>query len=211
MNLDTTNGEQRTDLWIEQRLGKATASRFKDVMTTIKSGEAAARKNYRAELVAERLTGVRDEGFTSTAMQWGIDNEETARLRYELATGNVTDECGFFKHDKLEAGASPDGLINTFGVLEIKCPNTATHIETLRKQEVPYQYYWQVMGQMWITGREFCDFVSFDPRMPQNAQMFIITIERDEVAIEKLAGQVQTFLREVAADVKFVQEYSDGR
>lgn len=207
MQPSTLTDEQRTDDWFEARLGRATASRFKDVMLTIKSGEAAGRKNYRAELVAERLTGTREETWTSAAMQWGIDNEDLARLRYELLTGNTVDECGFFAHPKLMAGASPDGLIGKDGVLEIKCPNTATHIETLRKQTVPSQYYWQVMGQMWITGRKWCDFVSFDPRMPKNAQIFITTIKRDEEAIKKLEEQITTFLREVTEEEQFIRNY----
>ncbi len=205
--MQQSTDDQRTEDWFEARLGRATASRFKDVMLTIKSGEAAGRKNYRAELVAERLTGVRDEGYTTAAMQWGIDNEPLARLRYELLTGNSVEECGFFAHSSLMAGASPDGLIYDDGLIEIKCPNTATHIETLKSKKLPYQYYWQVMGQMWITGRKWCDFVSFDPRMPKNAQIFITTVERDDEAISKLEGQVTTFLREVAADEQFIRNY----
>lgn len=202
------SNDQRSDDWFEARLGRATASRFKDVMTSIKSGESAARKNYRAELVAERLTGNREEGFTSAAMQWGVDNEDTARLRYELATDNDVDECGFFTHDSLMAGASPDGLIGEVGVLEIKCPNSATHIETLKTQRVPYQYYWQVIGQMWITNRQWCDFVSFDPRMPDNAQLFIIRVERDEEAVKRLATEVEAFLNEVDIDTEFIRKYT---
>lgn len=205
--MQQSTDDQRTEDWFEARLGRATASRFKDVMLTIKSGEAAGRKNYRAELIAERLTGVRDEGYTTAAMQWGIDNEPLARLRYELLTGNSVEECGFFAHSSLMAGASPDGLIYDDGLIEIKCPNTATHIETLKSKKLPYQYYWQVMGQMWITGRKWCDFVSFDPRMPKNAQIFITTVERDDEAISKLEGQVTTFLREVAADEQFIRNY----
>lgn len=202
--------EQRSDDWFEQRLGKATGSRFGDVMATGRNGyEPAARKNYRAQLVSERLTGVRDEGFTSQAMQWGVETEETARLRYELRTDNTVEECGFFTHETLQAGASPDGLIGTDGLLEIKCPNTATHIETLKKQEIPRQYFWQVHGQMWITGRKWCDFVSFDPRMPANAQLFITRIHRDAEIIEQLQGQITAFLREVAAEVQFIENYKE--
>lgn len=201
------SNDQRTEDWFTARLGKATASRFKDVMLTIRSGEAAGRKNYRAELVAERLTGTKEEGFTSAPMQWGIEWEETARLRYELATGNIVEECGFFTHDTLQAGASPDGLVNHDGVLEIKCPNTATHIETLKTQRVPYQYYWQVVGQMWITGRQWCDFVSFDPRMPENAQYFCKRVDRMEEDIEKLQSAVREFLIEVDQEEQFIKQY----
>lgn len=203
--------EQRTEDWITARLGKATASRFGDIMARGRgSAESAARRNYKAQLVAERLSGNKEESFTSSAMAWGTDFEDTARLRYELRSGNEVQECGFYLHDTLEAGASPDGLIGDDGLLEIKCPNTATHIETLKLQEVPRQYFWQVHGQMWITGRQWCDFVSFDPRMPPNAQLFITRVHRDEDIIEDLQAQVTTFLREVEAEVQFIKNYKEG-
>lgn len=201
--------EQGTDEWFEARLGRATASRFKDIMTFIKSGESATRKNYRAELVAERLTGVREEGFTTAAMLWGTETEPLARLQYMLKSGNDVEECGFFAHEELMAGASPDGLIGEDGTLEIKCPNSATHIETLRRGTVPYQYYWQVLGQLWITGRKWCDFVSFDPRMPANAQYVCIHVERDEQKINELQSEVTDFLNEVESDVAFVTNYKE--
>ncbi|RYF29591.1 MAG: exonuclease [Chloroflexi bacterium] len=207
MQPNSLTDDQRTDEWFKARLGKATASRFKDIMITIKSGEAAGRKNYRAELVAERLTGTKEETWTSAAMQWGIDNEPLAALRYELLSGNEVQECGFYAHQSLQAGASPDGLVGDDGLIEIKCPNTATHIDTLKRQDIPYQYYWQVMGQLWITGRKWCDFISFDPRMPENAQIFITRIERDESKIKQLEEQVTTFLREVAHDEQFIKSY----
>lgn len=202
--------EQRTQEWFEARLGKATASNFAAIMAKGRNGyELAARKNYRAQLVSERLTETKDESYSSAAMQWGVDTEETARLRYELRTGNEVTECGFYAHDKLLAGASPDGLIGDDGLVEIKCPNSATHIETLKKQNIPEQYKWQVLGQLWITGRKWCDFVSFDPRMPANAQVFITRIERDDEAINELESEVTTFLREVAAEVQFIENYKE--
>lgn len=199
--------EQGTDEWHQARLGRATASRFKDVMTKIRTGEAAARKNYKFELVAERLTGQRAENFTSPAMEWGTDNEPVARLRYELTTGNDVEECGFYAHPDIETGASPDGLIGEDGLLEIKCPNTATHIETLRRRTVPSQYYWQVQGQLWLTGRDWCDFVSFDPRLPENAQFFVTRIERSDKDIDALEAEIRQFLDEVELEVKFVQTF----
>lgn len=199
--------QQRSDEWFKERLGKATASRFKDVMATVKYGEASARKNYRAELVAERLTGAKEEGYTSASMQWGIDNEDTARLRYELLTGNTVEECGFFQHSDLMAGASPDGLVNDDGCLEIKCPNTATHIETLKTGNVPSQYFWQVTGQMLMTGRKWCDFVSFDPRMPDNAQIFVKRVYRDKEYISQLEEELFKFLEEVDKEEKFIKNY----
>jgi putative phage-type endonuclease len=199
--------EQGTPEWFEARLGRATASKFGDIMSRIKTGESAQRKNYRAQLVAERLTGTKEDGFTSSAMAWGTETEPLARLRYSLKTGNEVEECGFFAHDDLLAGASPDGLIGTDGTLEIKCPNSVTHIETLRKQDVPYQYYWQVMGQLWMTNRSWCDFVSFDPRMPENAQFFTVRVHRDENKIRELELEVSSFLESVDLDVAFIKNY----
>jgi putative phage-type endonuclease len=199
--------DQGTPEWFAARLGRATASRFSDVMSKIKSGESAQRKNYRAQLVAERLTGARDDGFSSVAMLWGTETEPLARLRYSLKTGNEVEECGFYAHETLMAGASPDGLIGEDGTLEIKCPNSATHIETLRKQTVPTQYYWQIMGQLWMTNRKWCDFVSFDPRMPMNAQFFTIRVVRDEERINELAHEVESFLKTVELDIAFIKNY----
>lgn len=199
--------QQRTDEWYEARLGKATASKFGDVMTVIKTGEAAARKNYRAELVAERLSGQPTDSYTSGPMQWGIDTEPLARLKYVILTGNIVDECGFYEHDSLMAGASPDGLIGNDGLIEIKCPNTATHIETLHTEEIPKQYYWQIMGQLWITGRKWADYVSFDPRLPDNAALFIKRIERDDEQIKKLEANISDFLITVDEEVSFVTNY----
>lgn len=202
--------EQGTPEWLEARLGIATASRFGDIMTTIKSGESSARKNYRAELTAERLTGVRTEGFKSAAMEWGSEYEPVARTAYELKTGLVTQTAGIFLHNKLRAGASPDALIGEDGLLEIKCPNTATHLETLLTKKVPKLYYWQVMGQLWITGRNWCDFVSYDPRMPVNARMFVKRIFLDEDAIEDLEYSVEDFLTSVDEQVNFVKNYKEN-
>lgn len=199
--------EQGTEEWHQARLGRATASRFKDVMTKIKYGEAAARKNYKYELVAERLTGQHQETYSNAAMDWGTDNEPVARLRYELTTGNDVEECGFFVHPEIEAGASPDGLIGDDGLLEIKCPNTSTHIETLRKRTVPSQYYWQIQGQLWMTDRQWCDFVSFDPRLPENAQFFTVRVPRNDDHITELATEIRDFLDDVELEVNFVKTF----
>lgn len=207
MQADPFYLEQGSTDWLQARVGRATASRFSDVMASIRSGEAASRKNYRAELVVERLTGQPVESYKSPAMEWGNEYEPVARLKYELTTGNNVEECGLFIHNSIMAGASPDGLVNDDGLLEIKCPNTATHIETLRKQEVPRQYYWQVMGQLWLTGRQWCDFVSFDPRMPANAQYFTTRVLRDEEAISDLEDNIVTFLRSVEEEVNFIENY----
>jgi len=199
--------EQRTPEWFAARLGRATGSRFNDIMARTRSGYSASHKNYAAELVVERLTGTQAENYASVAMQWGTDNEPVARLQYMLASGNDVEETGFWIHDELMAGASPDGLIGEDGLLEIKCPNSATHLETLVKKCLPRQYQAQVQGQMWITGRNWCDFVSFDPRLTGNAQMFTIRVERDEIYIAELQEEVGQFLEEVADLVEFVKTY----
>lgn len=199
--------EQRSDEWFKARLGRATASKFSDIMAKTRSGYSASRKNYAAELVSERLTGQRNELYTTTAMQWGIDNEPLARLEYELAMNVTVDETGFWIHNELMAGASPDGFISDDGCLEIKCPNTATHIETLMKGKVPHQYWAQVQGQMWVTDRLWCDFVSYDPRLPVNAQKIIIHVERDDIYIAELEDEVEAFLEEVDKQVEFVKSY----
>lgn len=197
---------QRSEEWFAERLKRATASRFGDVMATTKSGYSTSRKNYAAELVAYRLTGWREESYTNKFMQWGIDYEPVARLQYELSTGREVEETGLWVHDEIMAGASPDGFIGKDGCLEIKCPNTATHLETLLRQEVPYQYKYQVQGQMWITEKKWCDFVSFDPRLPDYAQMVIIRVDRDDVLIEKLQTEVLDFLEEVDSQIVLVEK-----
>lgn len=199
--------EQRTDEWYAARVGKATASRFGDIMAYTKSGESASRKNYRAQLVIERITGEREPGYTTAPMQWGIDNEPTARLAYMSETGNEVVEAPFMEHGVLQAGASPDGFVGDEGLLEIKCPNSATHIETLRKHKVPSLYMAQIQGQLWITGRLWCDFVSFDPRLPGNAQLFILRVKRDDLYIEDLEEQVANFLEEVDQECDFIKSY----
>lgn len=199
--------EQRTPEWYKARLGIATASRFNDIMARTRSGYGAQRKNYMAELVIEVLTDNPTERFTSTAMEWGTENEPVARLEYSLQTGNDVEETGFWVDDGVGAGASPDGFIGKDGLVEIKCPNSATHLETLAKRELPYQYKAQVQGQMWITGRKWCDFVSYDPRLPKNAQMIIIRVERDDRYIAELEEEVSDFMVEVANQVEFVKEY----
>lgn len=202
--------DQGSDAWFESRLGRATASKFNDIMAKGRNGsEPASRRNYREQLVDERLSGERAENFKSASMSWGTDYESAARLAYEFKTGNAVEETGFYAHDTLMAGASPDGLIGEDGLLEIKCPNSSTHRDTLKKQEVPNQYRWQIQGQLWITGRKWCDFVSYDPRLPSNAQLFITRVDRDDNAIAELEGQVTTFLREVAAEVQFIENYKE--
>lgn len=188
--------------WLQARVGVVTASRFNDVMATIRNGEAAARYNYKAEIIAERLTGLPTESYTNTAMQWGIDHEDEARKIYEAIKDLNVEQIGLVKHFKLEAGASPDGLVGDNGLIEIKCPNTATHIKTLLTNEAPKQYYAQIQGQMWITGRKWCDFISFDPRIDDKNAIFIKRVKRDNEYIKLLEDSVKTFLDEVDEIIK---------
>lgn len=188
---------QGTDEWYQARCGVVTASRFADVLATIRSGEAAARYNYKAEIIAERLTNCPATSFTTTAMQWGTNHEPEAREVYHLVTGHRVEEVGLVKHATLAAGASPDGLVETDGLIEIKCPNTATHIATILEGKVPRKYLPQIQGQMWITGRKWCDFISYDPRLNDKLAFFMVRVERDEEYIKKLEEQIVLFLEEV--------------
>ena len=189
--------EQRTEEWHQARLGKVTASRISDVVAKTKTGWGASRADYMAQLVCERLTGQPTEGFTSKAMQWGTDTEGRARAAYELHTGASVVEVGFIARDDMAAGASPDGLVGEDGLVEIKSPNTATHIETLLKGSISGKYHLQMQWQMACTDRQWCDFVSFDPRLPVDLELFIKRVERDNVLIADLEAEVQKFLGEL--------------
>ena len=190
--------DQGTQEWHQQRLGKITASRVSDVMAKTKSGPAASRKNYMMELLCQRLTGEREEGFTSAAMQRGIEMEPVARSAYEVETGSIVIETGFIDHPEFEGiGASPDGLVGDSGLIEIKNPNTAQHITAMQKQEPDKKYWWQMQMQMWCTGRDWCDFVSFDDRLPEPLQMVLIRVERDDQAIQDMRDECLEFLSEL--------------
>lgn len=188
---------QGSDEWLASRSGIATASCFADVMAVIKSGEAAGRRNYRAKLVVERLTGKPVKGFVTKAMEQGTEREPLARIAYEAETGLSVSQVGLCRHDTLECGASPDGLIGDKGGLEIKCPELATHLEYLRLTGVPVEYFWQVQGALWITGREWWDFASFNPDFPERLQLSVRRVLRDETAISRLAAEVARFMDEV--------------
>ena len=195
--------EQRSESWFQARLGKVTASKVSDVMAKTKSGYAASRDNYMAQLVVERMTNKQAETFTNAAMEWGTQQEPFARAAYEIKKGVVVEEVGFIDHPRLpNAGASPDGLVGEEGMVEIKCPNTATHIETLLSKEVPWKYYAQMQWQMACTGRLWCDYVSYDPRMPDNTQLFIQRVYRDADNIELMEKEVVKFLIELGEKVE---------
>jgi len=191
--------EQRSNEWFEARLGRVTASRTADVMAKTKSGYSASRANYMAQLITERLTGRPTEGFSSAAMQWGTDTEPQARAAYEIMTGRDVIEVAFIQHPEINGfGASPDGFVGSDGLIEIKCPNTATHIETLLAEKVPSKYITQMQVQMLCTGRAWCDFVSFDPRLPGNMAFWMSRIEADAKMQAEIEAEVQKFLAELS-------------
>jgi putative phage-type endonuclease len=190
--------EQGSPEWFAARLGRVTASRVSDVVAKTKTGWGASRQNYLAQLVAERLTGETADSYTNAAMQWGIDTEPQARAAYEFLRDADVTEIGFAIHPTIPmAGASPDGLIGDDGLIEIKCPNTATHINTLRTDSIPAKYTTQMLFQMACTGRQWCDFASFDPRMPADLQLFVRRFQRDDKQVEILESAVDEFLTEV--------------
>ena len=190
--------EQGTDEWFAIRIGKVTASRVADVIAKTKSGYSASRDNYMAQLVCERLTGQKGESFTNAAMQHGTETEPLARLAYEVSQNVLVDQVGFVPHPTIKmAGASPDGLVGDNGLLEIKCPNTATHIETLLSESVPTKYYTQMQFQMACTGRQWCDFVSFDNRLPTELQLFVKRVPRDSMYIRLMEDEIVQFITEL--------------
>jgi putative phage-type endonuclease len=204
--------DQRTEDWYAARLGKATASRFKDAIAALKSGAPAqAQRDYLTELVVERLTQQPIQRFQNAAMTWGTEQEPAARAAYERVTGRIVEETGFVAHDTLLAGCSPDGLVDWDGLIEIKCPwNTANHIETLLNG-MPADHIPQVQGQMWITGREWCDFVSYDPRMPEALQLHVQRIQRDPSFIADLEAKVTFFLQQVGTQVEALRRLAESK
>ena len=189
---------QGSEEWHEARIGKVTASRIADMMARTKTGWGAGRENYMAELLCERLTGSAPERFTNAAMAWGTETEPQARAAYEFITGRAVEEVGFVDHPSIAmAGASPDGLVGDDGLIEIKCPNTATHIETLLTETIPSKYRMQMLWQMACTGRSWCDFASFDPRLPGDMQLFIARVAPEPGEIDALESAAREFLAEL--------------
>lgn len=194
--------EQRSPEWFAVRCGRVTASRVADIVATTKTGYSASRANYAAQLVTERLTGCVAESFSNGAMQWGTEKEPEAREAYAFERNVTVAELGFAIHPKIMlSGASPDGMVDDEGMVEIKCPNSATHIETLLSEKVAGKYYDQIQWQMACTGRAWCDYVSYDPRLPLDMQLFVKRVPRDEARIAELEKEVVGFLGEVGSTV----------
>ncbi len=188
--------------WHDIRRGKVTASRVADLIAKTKSGPATSRANYMAELLCERMTGETQPFFSNAAMQWGTDKEPEARAAYCFHTDNDVSEIAFVDHPTIAmAGASPDGLIGDDGLLEIKCPNTATHLDTLASGKPAGKYVTQMMWQMACTGRQWCDFASYDPRLPEHLRLFVTRIPRDADQIAAMEAEVAAFLGELDARI----------
>ena len=194
---------QRTPEWMALRSGKLTGSAAKDMLASIQKGEAAARRDLRYKLVAERLSGVSQEnGFVNDAMQWGIDHEADAIAAYEIASGNLVEAIGFCEHDTLLAGTSPDGFVGADGLLSIKCPKTATQIRYLRDGGEPSEHVAQNRHELWLTDRAWIDFASYDPRLPEHLRLFTYRVVRVESQISEYEAKALAFLREVDAEVE---------
>lgn len=205
------NAPQRSDEWFLARLGRLTGSRAADMLAMIKSGEAAARRDLRTQLVVERLTQtLQEEPFINAAMQRGIDMEPAAFAAYEALTGLVAERTGFLAHDTLATGCSLDGHVGDFeGITEFKCPKSATHLRYLRGNVVPADYLPQITHNLWVSGAQWCDFLSFDDRFPVRLQTFLVRVERDEAAIAAYAEKALAFLEEVDREVEAVRTMSN--
>ena len=201
--------DQRTPEWFARRCAKVTASRVADVLARTKTGFSASRAAYMADLVVEALTGKTKEGFTSAAMQRGIDIEPLARERYSVKTGHLVDQIDFVDHPTIaNAGCSPDGLIGDDMIVEFKAPETHTHFEYIETKVIPVRYYAQIQFQLACTGRQKADFVSFDDRVPENLQLLIVPVNRDVNYIAAMEKEIEKFLEERDAKVKFLREVS---
>ena len=196
--------DQGTPEWFAARLGLATGSKFSDVLA---GGKGLTRKAYAVQLALEIVTGKQAETFTNQAMQDGTEREPIARALYEAHTGNFVDEVGFCRHDSIECGVSPDGLIDEDGGLEIKCPKASTHAGYLAIPAEPSTYTAQIQGCMWVTGRSWWDFVSYHPDFPENAQLIVRRVKRDSDYIVKLEQAVKAFRNEVMEEVSIIKNF----
>lgn len=207
-NFTVIHVPQRSPAWFEARLGRLTGSRAKDMLATIKNGEAAARIELRVQLACERLTGQSEEsGFVNADMQRGIDLEDAAFAAYEAQTGSVVERVGFLEHQTLQVGCSLDGYVGDFeGIIELKCPRSKTHLRYIRSGGAcPPEHLAQVWHNLWVSGADWCDVVSFDPRFPASLQMWICRMASDAQAIADYAQKAEAFLREVETEVAAVR------
>jgi putative phage-type endonuclease len=200
--------EQRSEEWFAARLGKVTASKVSAVLA---KKDSATRADYLTDLVLERLTGKQQEFYQNEAMQWGTETEPQARMAYEAYRNVLVDETGFIDHPTIaNFGCSPDGMVEEEGLIEIKCPNSKTHLSTLLSGKAPTKYIPQMQTQMAVMNRQWCDFVSFDPRLPEDLQLFVVRVNRDDEYIAKLEEEVVVFLDEVNETVNKLKGLKDG-
>ena len=198
---------QRSSEWFAARCGSLGASQLADALAKTKSGWGASRSNLQAKLVIERLTGRQEESFSSAAMLWGVEKEEEARTAYSFVTGNDVLEVGLYKHPTIIGShASPDGLVGDDGCIEIKCPNSSTHIEVLKNNQIAHKYILQMQWQMACADRQWCDFVSFDPRLPERLQVFIVREVYDPAYVAGLEAEVVKFLGEMDNKIKELEK-----
>jgi putative phage-type endonuclease len=208
------NEIQGSDAWFEARLGKATASHITDILATVKTGEATTRRNYRMQLVCERLTGRKADTYTNAHMERGNTLEPLARSLYEIKKGVLVSEVGFINHPIIAmAGASPDGLVDGLidGValsIEIKCPTPANHVETILRGTAPSQYFGQMQWQMACLGKSYqaVDFVSYCPDVGEDLELFVVRVPRDNEYIAETEMAVQAFLNEVTETYNQLKE-----
>lgn len=213
MNFTVIDSPQRSEAWHQARCGRLNASNAKDMLSQIKSGEAAARRDLRMRLVVERLTGVpQEDGYINSDMQRGVDLEADAVAAYEAHTGNVVQRVGFLQHNDYLAGCSPDGLIDGFrGGCEIKVPRSANHLRYLTGGVLPAEHVGQVTHSLWLTGAEFWDFVSYDPRFPEPLQLFVHRVVRNDFDIMAYQRCLLAFLAEVDAELETVKSLMAAR
>ena len=203
--------QQGTPEWHQLRLGKVTASRVADILAKTKTGPSASRGNYLIELALQRVTKTIEESYTNAAMEWGTQTEPQARVAYEVKTGNFVDQVPFVDHPTIAGfGCSPDGLVGDSGLIEIKCPNSATHWSYIKANEPPNKYFIQMQAQMAVTGAKWCDFVSFDPRMPERSQLLIVSVPRDSEFILFMETEIKQFLSEVDKEVQLMEKRNES-
>lgn len=210
--ITTGLAEQGTDAWKIEKLGHVSAGSVSDILAKGKGGESKMRESYKWRIISERLTNLVQDSFSNEAMAWGVETEAEARMTYELMYGVTVEQTGFVKHPTLQwVGASPDGMIGTDGLIEIKCPHTKTHLQTIRAGEAPKVYMPQMQMQMWTMNRKWCDFVSYDPRLPHNLQFFCKRVERDDEYISNMEKEVLLFLEEVEVIINNLSGEKNGK
>lgn len=199
---------QGTPEWLELRIGKISASRAKDLLATVRYGEAAGYRNYKTELAVERITGTRYERYVTKQMEYGTETEGVAATVYQLITGNVAKECGMYAIEGTNVVASPDRLVGDDGLVEIKCRELGNHVDSITTGKVPDEYYKQIQFQLWVTHRQWCDYVSYGDEMPDNSKVFVKRIERDEEVINDIVERVEKIEEDISKTTEAIKSYN---